>query len=413
MRDVRALAIPPRADHNDVRRNNLEVALRHLGAVGSDTRAGIAARAGLTRATVSRLVAELIALGLVCESGRDAGGRAGRPGTRLELDGHHVLALGTEINVDYLSVLAIDLAGREVWRQRRAYDATRAGPEPSIAALAQLCREVLGRLSRRPRERDLILAGVTVAVPGLVDVAAGVVAEAPNLRWHAVPVAEPLRRRLDLERTPVAVGNDANLAAIGEYRMGEWAGTPDLVYVTGEVGIGGGIVVGGQPLLGTHGYAGEVGHMNVDPAGPLCGCGRRGCWEACIGMDALLESTSGRPRGDIAPEAKLQPVVARARAGDPATLASLATLGDRIGVGAANLANLFDPQVIILGGYFVELGEWILPPARRALEAGVIAQRSESVRLTTSVLGFSAAALGGAIHALDRVVVDPTTLLAA
>jgi DNA-binding transcriptional ArsR family regulator len=298
---ARALAIPPRADHNDVRRNNLEVVLRHLAAVGPDTRAGIAARAGLTRATVSRLVAELIELGLVRESGRDPGGRAGRPGTRLELDGRHVLAIGAEVNVDYLSVLAIDLAGREVGRERRAFDATRAGPDASIHALADLCRAMLRRLSRRQRKRHAIVAGLTVAVPGLVEVVTGVVADAPNLRWRDVPVAEQLRRILRLDRTPLAVGNDANLAAIGEYQMGEWAGTPNLVYITGEVGIGGGIIVGGQPLLGTRGYAGEVGHMNVEPAGPLCGCGRRGCWEACIGLNALLQSVSRRPRGDASP----------------------------------------------------------------------------------------------------------------
>jgi predicted NBD/HSP70 family sugar kinase len=310
-------------------------------------------------------------------------------------------------------VVAIDLAGREVGRERRAFDATRVGADASIVALADLCRAMLRRLSRRRRERPAIVAGVTVAVPGLVDVVTGVVAEAPNLRWRDVPVAEPLRRSLRLDRAPLAVGNDANLAAIGEYRMGEWAGTPNLVYITGEVGIGGGIIVGGQPLLGTRGYAGEVGHMNVEPDGPLCGCGRHGCWEACIGLNALLQSVRRRPPGDGPPEAKLEPVISRARAGDASTLAALDTLGDRIGVGAANLANLFDPQVIILGGYFVELGDWILPRARRALQAGTLARQSDSVRLTTSTLGFAAAALGGAIHAMDRVVSDPTTLLAA
>jgi predicted NBD/HSP70 family sugar kinase len=411
--NARALAIPSRADHNDVRRNNLEVVLRHLASLGPDTRASIAARAGLTRATVSRLVAELIELGLVRESGRDAGGRAGRPGTRLELDGRHVLAIGAEVNVDYLSVVAIDVAGREVGRERRAFDATGVGPEASIVALADLCRTILRRLSRRRRDRRAVVAGLTVAVPGLVDVVAGVVAEAPNLHWSDVAVAEPLRRALRLDRTPLAVGNDANLAAIGEYRTGEWAGTPNLVYITGEVGIGGGIIVGGQPLLGTRGYAGEVGHMNVEPDGPQCGCGRRGCWEACIGLNALLQSVSRRPRGDAPPEAKLEPVVSRARAADPSTLAALDELGERIGVGAANLANLFDPQVIILGGYFVELADWILPPARRALQAGTLARQTGDVRLTTSTLGFEAAALGGAIHAMDRIVSDPTALLAA
>jgi len=258
--------IPQRAGHNDIRRNNLELVLRHLATVGPDSRAGIAARAGLTRATVSRLVAELIELGVVLEAGREGGGRAGRPSTRLELGGG-VVAIGTEVNVDYLSVLVIDLAGREVLRDRMPFDAS-VGPDACIAALADLCRTARRRLISRRGRPAPVVAGLTVAVPGLVDVGAGVVAEAPNLRWRDVAVAEPLRRGLRLGDTPIHVGNDANLAAIAEYRSGEWAGTPNLVYITGEVGIGGGIIVGGQPLLGTRGYGGEVGHMNVMPDGP-------------------------------------------------------------------------------------------------------------------------------------------------
>ena len=188
--------IPQRAGHNDIRRNNLELVLRHLATVGPDSRAAIAARAGLTRATVSRLVAELIALGVVRETGRDGGGRAGRPSTCLEL-GSGVVAIGTEVNVDYLSVLVIDLAGREVLRERSAFDAS-VGPDACIAALAELCRRTRRRLASRCGRPAPVVAGLTVAVPGLVDVAAGVVAEAPNLRWRDVAVAAPLRRALRL-----------------------------------------------------------------------------------------------------------------------------------------------------------------------------------------------------------------------
>lgn len=412
--------IPKRAGHNDIRRNNLELVLRHLSAAGADSRAGIAARAGLTRATVSRLVAELIELGLVHEGGhgRDKRtGRPGRPGTMLELGGG-VLAVGMEVNVDYLSVLVIDLGGREVLRERRAFDAA-VGADACLAGLADLYRHTRRRLAARAGRPAPVIAGVTVAVPGLVDVAAGVVAEAPNLRWRDVPVAEPLGRMLRLggagRRTggvPIHVGNDANLGAIAEYRSGEWSGTPNLVYITGEVGIGGGIIVGGQPLLGTRGYGGEVGHMNVMPDGPLCGCGRRGCWEACIGMGALLQSARQRPRVEEPPERKIEPIVRRARAGDVRTLAVLRELGRWIGLGAANLANLFDPQVIILGGYFTELGDWILPVAQETLAAGTLARTGEHLHLATSTLGFTAAAQGGALHALERVMSDPTALLA-
>jgi predicted NBD/HSP70 family sugar kinase len=410
--DPGALAIPARADHSDVRRNNLELVLRHLNAVGSDSRAGIAARGRLTRATVSRLVGELIELGLVREAGRDGGGRPGRPGTRLELDGQHVLAVGAEVNVDYVSLLAIDFAGREVLRRRRAFDAMLAGPRASIAALAELCATAVDDLTASRRKRATIVAGLTVAIPGLVDVAAGVVANAPNLRWRDLPVAALVRQGLGLNRAPVQVGNDANLAAIAEYRIGVAAGTPNLVYITGEVGIGGGIIVGGQPLLGTSGYGGEIGHMSIDPEGPRCACGRRGCWEAYIGLNALMKHVRSNPPQGAPPEAKVEPVARRARAGDRDTLAVLEELGRRIGIGAANIANVVDPQVIILGGYFVDLAQWILPAAKQALAAGTIAPNAEGPRLITSTLGFAAAARGGAIDAMNAVMSNPTMLLA-
>ncbi len=364
--------------------------------------------AGAVGANAASWMTRVVGRPASCWPGRRRSGRA--PEHRLALGGT-VVAIGTEVNVDYLSVLVVDIAGCEVLRERRPFDAS-VGPEASIAALTELVRRTRRRLAARRDRRRSVLAGVTVAVPELVDVAAGVVAEAPNLRWRDVPVAEPLRSALGLGSTPVHVGNDANLAAIAEYRSGEWAGTPNLVYITGEVGIGGGIIVGGQPLLGTRGYGGEVGHMNVMPDGPRCGCGRRGCWEACIGLNALLQSARHRPRGDAPPERKIEPIVRRARAGDRRTLEVLDELGRWIGVGAANLANVFDPQVIILGGYFAPLADWILPAAREALEQGTLARTGDNLHLTTSTLGFTAAAQGGAIHAIERVMSDPTTLLA-
>ena len=150
--DTAAPVLPSGSGHRDIRRNNLEVVLRHLSLLGPDSRAAIATRSGLTRSTVSRLVGELMELGLVGETGPDPGHGIGRPATRLELDGRHVLAVGAEINVDYLAVLVTDLAGREIYEQRRPYDAIAApGPEhqrPGRAVRACLARS--GRAARWP-----------------------------------------------------------------------------------------------------------------------------------------------------------------------------------------------------------------------------------------------------------------------
>jgi predicted NBD/HSP70 family sugar kinase len=216
---------------------------------------------------------------------------------------------------------------------------------------------------------------------------------------------------------PVSVGNDASLAAIAEYRVGGHAGTPDLIYITGEVGIGGGIIVAGRPLPGRRGFGGEIGHMKLDPDGPLCGCGRRGCWEALIGPGALLRTVfpdglerHGRTGGEP-PEAKAAAVARLARAADTRVLAALEGIGRWVGIGAANLANVFNPRAIILGGYFTLLADWILPPATEALVAGVLVPEAGGCVLTTSSLGFSAAARGGAIHVADQIISNPTLLV--
>jgi predicted NBD/HSP70 family sugar kinase len=212
------------------------------------------------------------------------------------------------------------------------------------------------------------------------------------------------------------VCNDASLAAMAEYRVGSHAGIPDLIYITGEVGIGGGIIVAGRPLHGVRGFGGEIGHMKLDPDGPVCGCGRRGCWEALIGLHALLRAAfpddpghHGAAAGEP-PEAKATAVARLARAGDTRVLTALAGIGRWVGIGAANLANVFNPQAIILGGYFTLLADWILPPAASAFTEGVLAPEAGGCTLTTSALGFSAAARGGAIHVADQIISDPTLL---
>jgi predicted NBD/HSP70 family sugar kinase len=457
--DRRSFTIPARAGHTDIRRNNLEVVLRHLWAAETASRAGIAARAGLTRATVSRLVAELIDLGLVRETGMAPGQGQGRPATQLAVSGRHVLAIGAEINVDYLAVLAVDLANREVYQERRAFDAQRAGPARSVRALTRMCEACLAALPATRGGRGRVLAGLGIAIPGLVDEASGTVSYAPNLGWEEFPVLPVLGRQLRDQAGVVTIGNDANRAAIAEYRVGSHAGRQNLVYVTGEVGIGGGMIAGGKPLLGSRGYGGEIGHMTLDPGGPACGCGRRGCWESYVGLNALLrtagtlpgsphappDSTETSPGSRVtalgspgmapgstetapglpgmapgsaetapgSPEDKIMSIVAAAEAGDRRVRAALAELGRYLGIGAANIAKIMNPEVIILGGYFTALAEWILPPAREALLAGLLAPRSAGCELTTSELGFMAAARGAAIDILDKVITNPHQLLPA
>ena len=409
--ETRTHTLPARADHTAIRRNNLELTLRLLALTPGLSRADLAGGTGLTRATVTRLVAELIELGLVQEGTVSSSRRVGRPGTPLNIDGRHVLAIGLEVNVDYIAILVTDLGGREVHKDEYVLDSVTAGPDGCVSAAIDLCHRATRQVRSRRHDRPPVIVGVAAAIAGLVDVRDGVVIEAPNLEWRDYPFGAALRHGLRLNGAPVRVGNDANLAALAEFRTGAWAGTADLIYVTGEVGIGGGIIAGGRPLLG-RGFGGEVGHMRVDPAGPPCHCGRRGCWEALIGLSAVLRSAGISTPSGTHPRTMLEALVRRGRDGNQDALDAIDRLGTNVGVGAAMLGNIFDPSVIILGGYFVALEEWILPRARRELMAGMLGRRDAPPDLGVSGLGFTAAARGAALHAMDAVLSDPATLLA-
>jgi predicted NBD/HSP70 family sugar kinase len=247
-----------------------------------------------------------------------------------------------------------------------------------------------------------------VGVAGLVD-ADGVVRMAPNLDWRNVPLRDALTKALDDPGYPVTVDNDANLSAQAEHRFGPHAGIPDLVYLDGRLGVGAGIISAGQLLRGGRGYSGEIGHVQIDPAGPACACGRRGCLEVFSGVGALIRKVAGidgQDEIDLDPE--VADVIRRAQAGEPAVLKALDELGRHVGQGAAIMANVANPDVVVLGGYYVPLAPWILAVAEAELRSRSVAPDTEGCRLFASTLGHGAAAIGGAASVLD--VVDPARL---
>ena len=402
--------IPERAGAREIRRNNLELVLRHLALLGPCSRAAIAHRAGLTRPTVSRLVAELMELRLVREVGTETSSSMGRPGTRLEIDGRHRLAIGCEVNLNSLAVIVTDLAGRVQYHLRRPVNMVAAEPGSVIDELAKLCQEAVDQLSS-VEARGRPVEAIGIAVPGSVDQKTSRVSNTPNLRdWSELALVAAMRRDLGAPDARIIVDNDASFAALAEYWTGPHAGTLDFVHVTGDVGIGGGAVIDGRLLLSSGGRAGAVGHMVVDANGPACSCGRRGCWESFIGLNAFLSSLNLPSIDDRGPEACLRPVVSRARLGDPVVLDALTSLGRMLGLGAANLINLLGSDVVILGGYFAEIAQWILPAARAVLRERVLVTTPHDDLIVTSTLGFNAAALGAALQAANQVLSDPILL---
>ncbi|WP_311932211.1 ROK family transcriptional regulator [Microbispora sp. H11081] len=400
------------ADQATVRRSNLALVLRHVSVNGPCSRSAVAVATGLNKTTVTSLVNELQARGLVKETGPQHAGSVGRPSVALVLDGSGVGALGVEVNVDYIAAFATDLAGRVLADRRIGFDAMGSGPERSLDELARVIERTVTDLERI----GVVPAGVVVAVPGLIDTTTGTVMVAPNLGWRGVAVAQRLSQAEIRADIPIAVDNDANLAALAEFTSGIAAGTPDLVYLTGEVGVGGGVISGGRLLSGADGFAGEVGHVMVDPSGEPCRCGRTGCWETKVGLAALVRmATPDRAYGTGRqvvrdPEERLAEVEQRQAEGDPRVDAALAEVGRWLGLGAAMLVNLFNPRVIVLGGYFARLADRLIPAAQEELVRLSIAGATDRCRFVASDLGFGAASRGAAGVVVERALSDPTAI---
>ncbi len=336
------------------------------------------------------IVADLEAARAVAEEEPQAGAR-GRPGRPVALRGDRFVSLGLELNVDYVSAVVLDLAGRTRLAETRA-----ATTSTDLDGLLAIARDALAQGAD-----GCTVLGAGVAVPALVRGDDRTVAWAPNLRAGAEGAS--LARALDdlLPGVRVGVSNDANCAAYAEAHHGAATGVDHALYLTGTVGIGAGIVQDGEVMRGAAGFAGEVGHMPIGDSTATCGCGRRGCWEASVGLHAMLAAV-GMPELDT-PLRSAEAVAARAAA-DPAVRAGLERVGRDLGLGIAMLSSVLDPEVVVLGGYFAPLGDLVLDPARRTLDERLASAAQVRPELRLSSLGTGAAALGAAELALGPVL---------
>ncbi|MCY7401154.1 MAG: ROK family transcriptional regulator [Nocardioides sp.] len=359
--------------------------LRTLRRLGPLTRAELAKNTHLAKATIGVIVADLEAAGAIAEEGSRPGVR-GRPGRPVALRGERFVALGLELNVDYASAVVLDLSGDVVFSSTRPGGTSDNLRELAYAALDQHVGA------------DARLVGATVAVPGLVRSDNRDVAWAPNLHVEGTELADALAPLVGEGR--IEISNDANCAAYAESHHGAARGVGHALYITGTVGIGAGIVQDGQLMRGGSGFAGEIGHMPVGDSDALCGCGRRGCWEASVGMHAMLTAV-GMPELDT-PLRTAESVAERA-ASDPAVRAGLERIGRDLGLGIAMLSSVLDPEVVVLGGYFAPLGDLVLDPARRTLDERLASAVQVRPELRLSTLGIQAAALGAAEQSLGPI----------
>ena len=377
-----------------MRDQNLGVALRGIvGAAEPPSRAQLAASEGLARATVSGLVDHLIEARLVRELDPTPTLRAGRPAVPLAPARGTVAGVGMEVNVDYLGVRAIDLAGDVLAEHVELGDLRGADAGDVLDRLAALAAPVVEKL----RAGGVRVAGTALALPGLVDRVTGPLRVAPNLGWRDVDVVGRVSAHPALADLPPRVGNEANLAARAEARAR--GGSPSFAYVSGEVGIGGALVLDGDLFPGRHGWSGEIGHVVVDASrGPRAS---DGSLEALAGQDAMLRA-AGLP-----PTARLDALLDALVDGEPRATAAVAQAARALGIALASVANVVDVGEVVLGGSFALLFDHVHDEVSARLDELVIFAPWAPLRVSSARAGRYPAMTGGALAVLARVLADP------
>ncbi|WP_182905897.1 ROK family transcriptional regulator [Microbispora sp. H13382] len=387
----------------EIRRRNLGDLLRHVHLSGALSRSELADRMGLNRSTIMALTAELSAAGLVGEELPGDTGRAGRPSlvVRPERDQAHVLAF--DVRVDRLVAARVGLGGEILDRREAVRPRAGADLEDVVGVLAGFGREL-----RRGARPGSVCVGIGAAYCGMIRPSDGTVRYGPYIGWVDQAFGVELGARLGL---PVLVGNEAHLGALAERDRGVGRGYDNLIYLHGDVGVGGGIIVGGKLLDGDGGYGCELGHMMVNPYnGRPCMCGSRGCLEAEVGEHALIDA-AGRSE-ELSGREGVRAVVEAAARGDAAAEEALRRIGDWLGIGVANLINLFNPGMVIFGGMLRDVYPGSEAQVRRRVETNAMVISREQVRLCVSALGDDVTLVGAAELAFSRLLAGPLEVLA-
>ncbi|MFC4224163.1 ROK family transcriptional regulator [Lysinibacter cavernae] len=346
------LGIRGGTSNDQLRRYNLSMVMTLLHHASGCSRAELTQRTGLTRSTIAALVAELVDLGMAYEAEPEtAVGRVGRPSLQV-FPNPTIAAIAVAPDIDAITVGLVGLGGEVIRRIR--FDTVRI---QTVSETVNVVKAIVEGM-RGEIESGYSIAGVGIAVPGLVNASDGRVLIAPHLGWRDAGLASAMSKVLNY---PVYAGNDASLGAIAESLFGAGQDMNDLVYLNGSAsGIGGGIIINGVPLRGTSGYAGELGHTLVNSHGIRCHCGRIGCLETEVNMSRLLE-VLGLPRAD---QDELDIALGVSR--DPAVLAEVRRQIDFLSEAISNFVNMFDPESVILGGF---LGSLLTVGRERLAEA--------------------------------------------
>jgi glucokinase-like ROK family protein len=396
-----------------MREMNLSSVLWHLHHEGPLSRAQLAKQTRLHKATISSLVEELIALGLVHEVGMQPS-EIGRPSILLKLNPEAGTIIGVEIGVGFLSVILSNFTGEIVWK-RYEETSTAAGQTEILACAYRLVEEVC----QSARQGAGRLLGMGLALPGMVDIEKGVLVFSPNLQWRDVPLQKMFAEQTGL---PVYVDNDANAAALGEHLFGVARQKGHFLFIVAGVGVGGGLFLNGDLYRGATGLAGEIGHTNLNGDQTRhCRCGKRGCWENYANQSSLYERI--RARLEVGRQSLITsyidnqstqltlPLITRAaESGDAEVLEALHETGAALGLGVANLINTFNPEMVVIGGALSLAGKFMLPSIQKVIEEHSLDVIRKPVEILISSFGSDASVMGASAMVVQGILSNPTAV---
>lgn len=379
------------ADHSVMRELNRSLVLDQIKQTSPVSRADLAKVTALAKPTVSAIVDALLSEDLVREIGTGSTGReGGRPPILIEFNARSQFVVGVHLGVRRTTAVIADARGEEITRVQRP---TVHGPaESAVRRIAEMIEETVAAAGVS-RKR---LVAVGVCVPGLVDLTSGVVMLAPNLGWRDVGMRQMLS---DLIEVPVFIHNSAQASAVAESILGAGSGARDLVFLYAGTGIGAGVLSEGRLFHGGAGIAGEIGHCRVPGATARCNCGKIGCLETVASGPAIAKAAGSKTAAG--PDPTAEQVALAAAAGDEKAAAVVANAGEALGIAASWLINLFNPEVLVVGGGLVGAGDLLVEPLRKAALEMSLPQAADRVSIRTSSLGQDAEVAGAVLVALQ------------
>ena len=383
----------------ELRRHNLSAVLDRVHLAGSISRSELARQTGLNRSTIRDLLGELTELGLVVEDSLTTSRTAGRPSAVARARAAGAIVLAVELEVDFTAVATIGLGGHIFARAKVANPEGTGSPEQIIDVLATLARPLLASL---PSGHKLV--GVGAAAAGLVRRGDGVLRDSPNRGWTEAPLGGMIAESLGIAH--VRVANEADVSAFAEHRRGSARNARHVIYISGEVGLGIGIINDGRPMLGAAGYAGEAGHTVINPDGHSCRCGSTGCWETEVGEEAFARRAGIRWH-DAVRQDLVDEVLRRAHTGDAQVFDAFRDVGRWLGIGVGNLINMFNPDLVVFGGFYQPLYPFLEQPMVEAAKRVALSAPWDMCRMCGSELGLDARLIGAAELVLADVIANP------